>query len=124
MPFLEFPPTTGPWAVGQCDVLWKEEEVNELGSPGGAGGGGSAADKKKLVVRIFYPSPKEPEGGKEPPRAAWLPQTYGAKWARRRSIAHFRTQHSPKFAEHSSTSDPRCSHCRARPLGTTPSLGV
>ena len=58
MPFLAFAPPTGPYAVGQADVMWE----------GGAG--------RRLVVRIFYPS--RPSEAETCGKAGWLPTSHGA----------------------------------------------
>src|SRR6056300_2030549 len=58
MPFLAFAPPTGPYAVGQADVMWE----------GGAG--------HRVVVRIFYPS--RPSEAETCGKAGWLPTSHGA----------------------------------------------
>lgn len=58
MPFLTFPPPSGPYSVGQGDVMWE-----------GRGG-------MRLVIRIFYPA--RPTEAETCAKAEWLPTSYGA----------------------------------------------
>lgn len=62
MPFLEFPPTTGPWAVGQCDVLWKEEDVNGEGNQGGGGVEPVPQAKRSSWFAYFIHLPRSLQG--------------------------------------------------------------
>ena len=71
---LEVSPPSGPFAVGQCDCMWRSAEVADS-NQGSEVGGETGVLAHKLMVRIYYPVDKE--AARLCPPGAWLPDSHG-----------------------------------------------